>query len=382
MTDRTSTFSATRVARTLQLPAGGNVIRLVGMLVAVATLCGLAEAAPIAPVVSPFAYNVGINYETFNTTNVPADLAEITKNFSLIRIYRAAAVGTSNPENPIIDPAAGQVIKYVAANDSLQLVIGTNNSALAQGGFGFPWRAGLMTDPNYTNKWAEMLVSAFGSVDKAKRHLRAVLLGNEVDANGPPPDNSSFSDYYQNWIPRSFDNLKVSLNAVGLENIPISTTIANYPMGYPPPKAPPSDVNVVAQHTTEYINQNWSTDWNGNKPFVLYNQYTLNFGMSTDFGPVATYFENLAALLNNSPQVFVGETGYNAKFGDANQAKVIAAIFQWLEQQRNSVGSTVPLFVFMAYDDPAQGDFGIYRRDPYGLKPGITVPSWVNVPKP
>lgn len=352
-------------------------------LIVIAAFAGTADAeTAVAPVVSPFKYNVGIDYETFNTTNIPADLTAVTKNFSLIRTYHDAAVGTVNPNIPQIDPGEAQVISYVASHSPIQLVMGTNNNALAQGGYGTPWSAGLMTDKSYTDKWVQMVIRAFGSVDKTKQGLKSILLGNEIDANGPPPTHPSFRDYYQKWIPQSFDNLKASLSAAGLGGIPISTTIANYPMGYPPPKPPPPDVNVVAQSITAYITRYWSPGWNQDKPSVMFNQYTLNGGMNTDFGPVQRYFQNLAALLRNSPQVFVGETGYDAKFGEANEAKVISAIFQWLGQQRTNVGSTIPLFLFMAFNDPAQGQFGLYRRDPYRLKDGITIPSWVNVPRP
>jgi hypothetical protein len=341
-----------------------------------------AAVTPVAPVVSPFSYNVGIDYETFNTNTIPADLIAIIKNFSLIRTYHDAAVGTNRPNIPQIDPGEAQVISFVAARNGIELVMGTNNNALAQGGFGQPWSAGLMTSKSYTDQWVQMVIGAFGGVDQAKQHLKGVLLGNEIDANGPPPTDRSFKDYYQKWIPQSFDNLKASLSAAGLGDILISTTIANYPMGYPPPKPPPPDLNVVAQSITAYITRYWNPGWNQDKPSVLFNQYTLNRGMSTDFGPVRKYFEDLATLLSNSPQVFVGETGYDAKFGEANEAKVIGSIFQWLGQQRQGVGSTIPLFLFMAFNDPAQGQFGLYLRGPYRLKPGITIPSWVNVPRP
>jgi hypothetical protein len=366
----------------LTMPSAAVAVGTLALII-IAVLAGIAGAATaVAPVVSPFKYNVGIDYETFNTNAIPADLTAVTKNFSLIRTYHDAAVGTGQPNIPRIDPGEAQVISYVASHSPIELVMGTNNNALAQGGYGQPWSAGLMTSRSYTDQWVQMVIRAFGGVDKTKRGLRSILLGNEIDANGPPPTEQRFRDYYQKWIPQSFDNLKASLNAAGLDSIPISTTNANYPMGYPPPKPPPPELNVVAQSTTAYITRYWSPGWNQDKPSVMFNQYTLNRGMSTDFVPVQTYFQNLATVLRNSPQVFVGETGYDAKFGEANEAKVIASIFQWLGQQRTSVGSTIPLFLFMAFNDPAQGQFGLYRRDPYRLKAGITIPSWVNVPRP
>ena len=351
-------------------------------LIMLAAFSGGAGAAAVAPVVSPFLYNVGIDYETFNTTDIPADLTAVTQNFALIRTYHDAAVGTIDPNNPQIDPGEQQVIIYVTSHTSgnhpIQLVTGTNNNALAQGGVGRPWSGGLMTTKTYTDQWVQMVIAAFGGVDNAKQHLKAVLLGNEVDANGPPPSDPSFPAYYQSWIPQSFDNLAASLNAAGLDGILISTTIANYPMGFPPPAPSLPNVNLVAQAITKYITDHWHPGWNQGKPFVMYNQYTLDGGKSPDFAPVATYFEDLAALLNNSPQVFVGETGYNAANGEMNEVLVIEQIFGWLTRQKDSVGSTIPLFPFMAFDDPAQGQFGLYWRSPYGLKPFMRIPSWTN----
>jgi hypothetical protein len=205
----------------------------------IAAFSGGAGAAAVAPVISPFLYNVGIDYETFNTTDIPADLTAVTKNFALIRTYHDAAVGTIDPNKPQIDPGEQQVISYVTSHTNgshpIQLIMGTNNNALAQGGLRHPWSAGLMTTRTYTDQWVQMVIAAFGGVDNANQHLKSILLGNELDMNGPPPDDPSFPAYYQNWIPQSFDNLAASLSAARLDGIPISTTIANYPMGFPPP---------------------------------------------------------------------------------------------------------------------------------------------------
>ena len=244
------------------------------------------SATPIAPVVSPFAYDVGIDYETFNTTNISADLTAITQDFGLIRTYHDAAVGTSDPNMPQIDPGEAQVITFVVSHSTsaseIQLVMGTNNNALANGGYGSPWSAGLMNTRRYTDLWVTMVINAFGGVTATQRLLKGVLLGNELDANGPPPTDASFDNYYQHWIPDSFNNLKASLSAAGLGGIPISTTIANYPLG--------SAMNVVATSVTDFIDANWSSTWNNDKPFVMYNQYTQNGGMSTDFAPGGNVF--------------------------------------------------------------------------------------------
>ncbi|HRD76890.1 MAG TPA: hypothetical protein PK264_13310, partial [Hyphomicrobiaceae bacterium] len=58
------------------------------------------------------------------------------KNFNLIRTYHDAAVGTDDPTTPSIDSTQDQVIDWIVANPGTELVMGTNNNALAQGGYG------------------------------------------------------------------------------------------------------------------------------------------------------------------------------------------------------------------------------------------------------
>jgi hypothetical protein len=183
----------------------------------------------IVPVNSPLTYNLGINYESWEAGRVgysiTADLDQITQYFKLIKTFHDAAVGTANPTIPIIDPTQQTVISYVVAHDGVQLVMGTNNNALASGGFGTAWSAGLMTSSAYTDQWVQMIIQAFGSTAAVKSHLGMILLGNEVDANGPPPGQQGFSDY-QTWINQAFTNLQTSLANAGLGSIPISSTIA------------------------------------------------------------------------------------------------------------------------------------------------------------
>src|SRR6187402_2665169 len=112
---------------------------------------------PLIPINTPFSYNIGINYETWDAGrigySIPLDLDQITQYFGLIKTFHDAAVGTANPNNPIIEPTQQQVISYVANQPAknVQLVMGTNNNALAQGGFGTPWAPGLMTSSTYTD---------------------------------------------------------------------------------------------------------------------------------------------------------------------------------------------------------------------------------------
>lgn len=343
----------------------------------------MSSADPLVPSETPFNYNVGINYESWEYGrtgySIIADLDQITQYFKLIKTFHDTAVGTANPQNPIIDPTQKEVIDYVVAHSGVELVMGTNNNALAAGGFGTPWQPGLMTSRAYTDAWVEMLIEAFGGVANVKVHLKAVLLGNEIDMNGPPPDNASFTNYYKVWIPAAFDNLKASLKAAGLGMVPISTTIANYGVN-----------NKVSTFVPNYIESHWSPSWNDSEPFVFFNQYTPGF-QSTDFSHVISYLEGVDSALAGEIEPFVGETGYSSFYGAANQALVYGKIFDWLDTQRASGGKTVPLFAFDAFDRPTatparEVSFGIFGEDansqPTGLKPDLVgkIPAWTDDP--
>lgn len=348
---------------------------------------------PLTPKDTPFGYNIGINYESWESGragySIQADLDQITENFKLIKTYHAAAVGTSDPTSPIIDSTQAEVISYAVASTDVELVMGTANSALAQGGFGTPWSAGLMTDKAYTDAWVQMLIDAFGSTAAVEQHLKAILLGNEIDANGPPPTDPSFNDYLS-WINTSFDNLKASLSDAGLGSIAVSTTIANY-----------GSTNAVSVQATQHINDNWGADWNDGTPFVFYNQYTQDGMTSTDFTSVEQYFELIQTQVPAGLEVFIGETGYSTTADDPsdpttsaqNQANVYTQIFNWLDGmdgQQGNGGTMVPMFPFVAFDRPSAGGievgFGIYGEDgnaqPTGLKPDMVgvVPDWTENP--
>jgi Ca2+-binding RTX toxin-like protein len=337
---------------------------------------------PLVPAKTPFSYNVGINYETWingrNGYSITKDLDQITKYFGLIKTYHDAAVGTPNPTIPQIEPTEQTVISYVAKTSNVQLVMGTNANALAQGGFGTPWSAGLMASSAYTDKWVQMVISAFGNVPSVLAHLKMIQLGNEIDANGPPPTDPSFNSY-KTWITQSFDNLSASLKKAGLGSIPVSTTIANY-----------GSTNAISVLATNYIQQHWSSAWNGGKPIVFYNQYTPavngNPMSGTDYQPVINYFKSVNTQLGGKVEPFIGETGYSTFYGQANQIMVYNQINTWLTGQYNGNGhKTVPLFMFNAFDQPSRSPpvetkFGIFSQNaqsqPTGLKPGLSLPSW------
>lgn len=349
-------------------------------------MSNLEETNSLVPANTPLNFNLGINYESWSGGrtgyDINADLDQITRYFKLIKTFHDAAVGTANPSEPIIDPTQQQVISYVVAHPGLQLVMGTNNNALAAGGYGTPWSAGLMTSSAYTDQWVQMIIGAFGSADAVKAQLGMILLGNEVDANGPPPGDPAFANY-QTWINQSFSNLKTSLANAGLGSIPISTTIANY-----------GATNAIATGTTDYIQSNWSSEWNGNSPIVLFNQYTPadstgHEAATTNYAPVIDYFNSVDQTLNGSVEPFVGETGYSTYYGEPNQDLVYNQIFAWLDAQYAQAGKTIPLFAFDAFDqpanaDPVQAQYGIFSQNasfaPTGLKDGINIPIWSTTP--
>ncbi|CAH1678697.1 conserved hypothetical protein [Hyphomicrobiales bacterium] len=333
-------------------------------------------SSSLIPAHSPFSYNVGINYESWDGGRVgrviASDLDAITQNFKLIRTYHDAGVGTADPTNPVIDPTQQEVISYVLAHAGLELNMGTNNNALASGGFGAPWSAGLMVDPAYTDKWVAMIIEAFGSTNAVEENLKMILLGNELDANGPPPGDPSFETYYSVWIPQAFLNLQTSLANAGLGSIPISTTIANYGAS-----------NVVSTSVSSFIEGHWSAAWNGGEPIVLYNQYTPDNGSSTDYSTVISYFESLATTFDGALAPFIGETGFSTLYGQAGQVTVYSQIFDWLNSQWDTGHKTVPLFAFDAFDQPTRWPdvekyYGIYT-DAGSLKPGLAaiLPSWL-----
>lgn len=336
----------------------------------------------LVPVNSPFSYNVGINYESWQNGRsgytIAGDLDAITQNFKLIKTYHDAAVGTADPTTPIIDPTQQDVITYVVAHPGVELAMGTNNNALASGGYGTPWSPGLMVDPAYTDKWVSMIIEAFGSTNAVEENLGMILLGNELDMNGPPPGDPSFAAYYDVWIPQAFLNLQASLAKFGLGSIAVSTTIANYGVS-----------NVVSTSVSAFIESHWSAGWNGGTPIVMFNQYTPDYGASTQYDPVINYFQSLANTFNGGIAPFIGETGYSTYYGQANQAAVYKQIFDWVDGQWANGHKTVPLFAFDAFDQPtrmpdSEKQFGIFTDSAgtYGFKPGIEalLPSWLATP--
>ncbi|GAB5471780.1 MAG: hypothetical protein Kilf2KO_48100 [Rhodospirillales bacterium] len=347
-----------------------------------------ASSDPLIPKDTPFSYNTGINYESWEAGrtgySIPKDLDQITQNFKLIKTFHDAAVGTADPTKPIIDPTQAEVIDYVVSKPGVELVMGTNNNALSILNPDGSWSPGLMASKAYTDAWVEMLIDSFGSKANVRAHLKAVLLGNEIDTAGPPPGNAKFDAYYQNWIPSAFDNLQASLSKAGLGGIAISTTIANYGV-----------TNTVSVEIPSYIAENWGPNWNNKTPFVFFNQYTQDGQTSTNYQQVIDYFNSIQSQVGDKLEVFIGETGYSSMAtptgGPANQANVYEQIFDWLDGQRDNGGETVPLFAFDAFNRPDQSTaievgYGIYadnaQSQPTGLKAQLqgVIPGWTGTP--
>mgnify|MGYP001430220422 FL=1 len=335
------------------------------------------NSSDLIPSNSPFSYNVGINYETWanrKNRNIEKDLDEITKYFKLIRTYHDVGIGTPDT---IISPTLEPVIKYILAHPELkiELSLGTATSALNIGN-----NPGFMVNKTYTDKWVQVLTEAFGSVENTKKYVKVILLGNEVDRVAPG-DAAAFKDYITKWIPHSFENMKASLAEAGMPEIPVSTTISNYPAD--------SAANPVSFTSTKYINEHWSSQWNSGQAFVFFNHYTEDMN-KTDFGYDIKYFHTVDNELGGSPSVYVGETGYDATFGEENQVKVINQIFSWLDGQYGGHKTTIPLFLFQAFDQPFASPgkptkFGIFEENaqniPQGPKKGISIPVWISKPK-
>jgi hypothetical protein len=339
----------------------------------------------LVPANTPFNYNLGVDYETWENgrtgRSISADLGQIGQYFKLVRTYHDAAVGVPPGSAPTIDPTEAEAITYIVNHPGMQLVMGTNNNAVAQGGPG-TWTAGLMTnttDTTYTDQWVQMIITAFGSVANVKASLAVIQIGNELDSNGPAPNDPAFSSY-QGWINTSLANLATSLANAGLGSIPVSTTIANYPST--------AAANPIAFNTTDYIIKHWSANWNSGTPMVFFNQYTQNFGQSTDYQYDINYFTGVSTSLGSTGQVAIGETGYSTFYGQANQQNVYGQIVSWLNGQYTSSKMTVPTFLFDAFDQPSvtgwDGQLGIFAQSatyvPNGLKTGITLPAWSATP--
>jgi hypothetical protein len=337
----------------------------------------------IVPANTSFNYSLGVDYETWENgrtgRSISADLDQIDQYFKLVRTYHDAAVGVTPGSPPVIDPTEAEAITYVVNHPGMQLVMGTNNNAVASGGFGSAWTAGLMTSSTYTDQWVQMIIGAFGGVANVKASLALIQIGNELDQNGPPSTDPAFPSY-QGWINSALTNLATSLASAGLGSIPVSTTIANYP-------STPS-ANPIAYNTTQFIISNWGAAWNSGTPMVLFNQYTQNFGQSTDYQYDINYFTGVSTALGSTGEVAIGETGYSTFYGQANQQNVYGQIVSWLDGQYTTNHMTVPMFLFDAFDQPSvagwEGQLGIFSQSssfvPTGLKTGIVLPAWSATP--
>lgn len=354
---------------------------------------------PLSPSNTPYDYNLGINYETWARSNILNDLSVITQNFSLIRTYHDMSVGTANPTIPAIDNSVSQVISYITQNqgpngNNLELSMGTNESAVVQNISG-SWVPGLMASSAYTDLWVKQITTAFGGTANTLQHLKSIVLGNELDQQGPPSTDIADFASYQTWINTAFANLTTSLSNAGLGSIPITTSIANFPTT--------ETGNPIAWNTVKNIAASWQSTWNNGSPFILFDQYTQNDQQSTDFSYVQNYFNGLPASLttiNSAIEPFVGETGETSYAGgnyqgSSGQLTVYNAIKAWLQNQNNQPSgeniATIPLFYFNAFDvpwngDPAQAHDGIYAESsttgvPTGqLKASVVIPAWSNTP--
>jgi hypothetical protein len=336
----------------------------------------------LVPLATPFGYNVGIDYETDidgrTGRSITADLDQITQYFELVRTYHDTA--SPNSTTPVIDPDQLAVMQYAMAHPALHLVMGTFNSALVTGTTG-SFTPGLMDSPIYTDAWVQMLIAAFGGNAAAVRQsLKTILLGNELDFPGtfiPGPTDPNYATYVNNWIPDAFANLQSSLAKAGLGDIPVSLTLA-----FSPVSAPAG--NTVSTAIPQYVAAHWSAGWNGNQPFVLYNQYSNS--SPPNFFDITGYLGVVAASPVVGNEVFLGETGVQSPGGnDAEEAAFYQQMFAALGKEQANGGVTAPMFAFQAFNLPEfTQTYGLFAQganaQPAGLKPGISIPSWVAEP--
>lgn len=336
---------------------------------------------------SPFKYGVGINYQPplHHTKNIPAELNFLAGYFSLIKTFDCME---EKIKEVTINGSIQQVIDFISrySQRALQLIMGINNSALALDDEyenlyheHAKWKAGPMIHHGYTEKWVQMIIKAFGDKKTVLKHLACICLGDEIDAYGPKGSHKKSKDYYEHWIPEAFTNLKKSLAYHGLQNIPVTTTIKNYFLQDP-------HSNPVAFSITNFINDHWAPDWNNNKPFIFFDQYTPDDGKSSDFTAVQQYYNKAQELLAGQPRVFVGQTGFSS--GQASsQADVFDQLFRSLYDQYGNYQFKIPVCVFEAYDyknkDADKRKMGVFEKaadGTYKLKEGIHIPAWINEP--
>lgn len=322
-----------------------------------------------APLKSPFNHNIGICFSVeetvwFNDNSIKYNndlkdkytyerLNVISKDFKLIRIYSFLVAGWEQTGD--ICPEAYSLAKVSKQDKNIEAVIGTSCN-----------KAWFLV-PSNVDIFIDTLKSKFGS---SISQVKTILIGNEVNANG----------YSQSDISTIMCNFKLSLNKYKL-NIPVTATFSNLPN---------QSGDAYSDSLVSAIVNNWDTTWNVNKPFVFIDPYPDAVGIGNAKGiynwqyGVTNYYNTLFPNL----QIFIGETGGEGCNSDYKTTVVIDSVFSQLNYQHDSIGKTVPTFIFEAVNEPLklgepnQKFMGLYfdssnpKKTNLKIKTGIKLPKW------
>lgn len=324
-----------------------------------------------APVESPYKHNVGICFSVeqetwFNNKSVKYNsqlkneytycrLQGISKDFKLIRIYSFLVAGWEKTGD--ITPEAYSISKLAQNDNDVELVIGTSCNK--------QW----FLDSNNVDVFIDTLISKLGS---SINQVKTILIGNEINANG----------YNEGEISSIMTNYKKSLSKNKLR-IPVTATFSNLPI---------QKGDTLSDALVKAIVLNWDTTWNNNKPFVFINPYPDAIGVNNAYG-VYKWQDNVTKYYQSkypNLQIFIGETGAEGSRTNYNSKVVINDIIQQLNIQYDSIGKTVPTFLFEAFneslksDNPDQRYMGVYfdsstpEKTKVILKSGVKLPTWLN----
>ncbi|MEM7117021.1 MAG: hypothetical protein AAF614_31605 [Chloroflexota bacterium] len=293
--------------------------------------------------------------------HIEAQYKAIIQHFRVIHTYQLCGWDLSHYTD-LETPGAGTLLKLAGATNktsptiSVEVVQGTSNGVFDK----------FTTEADDAANWAKTLLGGFNQdTALALKTVRAIVLGNEIDAVG-------MVNHDPQKLEKTLLKLYSGLKSVGLGAIPITSTFANI--------GSDKYTNPVAQALVQTIYNNWQAEWNSDTPFVFANHYTANM-TSTDPTTATSYIENARSHYTktlNMPKlkVYVGEMGYSAADGEQNEAKVDNAFFKWASNQEQGA----PVCVFQAYDQPHAGSarekqYGVFQTSNNQAKSGIELPA-------
>lgn len=352
------------------------------LLAALVMLPATTWATVTVPTETPFSYNVGFNYDPWGqawnaysqeqyVAYVTKDLDAVTQGVHMIHTYHGAGVGTGAL---VIDDGQYAIMQYAAKNPgkNIELFLCTNQDAPT---------AAKLGDADYAVNWVKTILLAplENNISLVKKVVKAIGIGNEVDAQ---------SVFTSAQMDTAIKNLTTALKAEGLQDIPITTSIANIAN------------NPVAKGFVDVVSADWQSSWG--TAFVFANNYP--WMQSGDINTLEGWYQGVQKEYSNL-NIFIGETGYpsvsdpssefDKKFpkvsGGTGEFDYITGLFAWLDTQYVATkGHTVPTFIFSATDMPkkypaavdcSENHYGLYTTD-LKLKTDtkgrtISIPNWL-----